>query len=443
MNTSKIFRLTPLLGGFLLVACGGGGDTASTNTSNTPSTVTPPPASVVIPLDKSQALTVSAQDGSIPTPYQFSPLSKDHSVFFKANGNDVWRLQSMLATLPESPFINPAAAFGINVDANDPSKIISFDYSQGLSEQDSWGVSCYEGCAEKYRYKIEKQGQKYYFILDVNAQQQTVTVGTRKRTITNQASVSGQIKFQVDPSWPIWNADRFPVHQYQGDVTVNGVTAPVRSLLMGYDRGRRVFIVDLKDDQKSSMSYGFGNDELLHYSYKDKNGKDVSSLHVAADGKPAIVEEIDQVKGERLVSFNKSGFVSPFGYKPQPAISISGQISEKIIVGSVDAQGEIFSPKLFQPYVENDSIFYWFSQDNLNLNVKYNPTTKAFDLAYQKPQAGVININIFQKFNCQLVNGTCQGIRFSEDKTQIHLEGVVLKDGRVLNGVIRNIGIKT
>lgn len=421
-----------------MVACGGGGDTAQTNTSNTPS---PAPSTSIIPIDKNQALTISAQDGSISTPLQFSPLSKDRSVLFTANRNNAWRLQSALATIKDSPFVNPAASLLIELDENDPSKIARFEYSQGVTEQDSWGITCTQGCADNYRYKIEQQGDKHYFILDAAAKQQAVTIGAGKQPLTNQASVSGQIRLEVDPSWPVWKSDRFPVHQYQSNVAINDQVTPVRSLITSEYEGRRVFIVDFTDTKKSKLTYGFGNDELLTYTYTNETGSEIPGFYGASDGKPPLTEEIDRIKGERTVFFNNSGFVSDPRYKPQPNITITGQISEKILAGSVDADGEVFTPDEFSPYAENESTYYWFSHNNVQLNVRYNTTTKNFDLAYQKPLAGALNINIHQQFNCRQVMGNCQGIRFSEDKTTLYLEGVLLQDGRTLNGVIRNIGI--
>lgn len=444
MRITKLLRLSPVLGGLLLVACGGGGGEAPTNPSNTPGTVAPDPSTGIIPLDRSQALTVSAQDGSIPTPLQFSPLSSDHSVLFRADGNGPWRLQSNLATIPGSPFVNSAASLTVDIDENDPSRIVGFDYSQGISTQDHWRVRCSENCADNYRYRIEAQGQIQYFVLEAAATRQTVTGGFGQRDITNQAIVSGQIRFEIDPSWPIWNRDRFPVNRYQGDITLNGQTTQVLNLLTGLYDGRPVYIIELLGNRRTSLSYvdtGTGVASLF-YRHTDENGNEIERLHDTADGNPAIIEEIDQVMGERLVYFNRSGFLSARGPMPQPAISVSGQISEKIVIGSVDAQGEVFSPKEFWPYAENESNFYRFSQDGIELNVKHNPNTENFDLAYQRPQAGIVDINIFQKFNCRLVDGNCLGIRFGEDKTVLHLEGVVLQDGRVLNGIIRNIAIK-
>jgi hypothetical protein len=225
---------------------------------------------------------------------------------------------------------------------------------------------------------------------------------------------------------------------------LNGQTTPVRNLLTGLDQGRPVYIIELVGDRRTSLSYSHSvnQTESLFYRQIDEGGNAIEHLHDTADGNPAIFEEIDQVRGERLLSFNRSGFLPARGPMPQPAISVSGQVSEKIVIGSVDAQSEVFSPKEFWPYTENESNFYRFSQDSIELNVKHNPITENFDLAFQKPQAGIVNINIFQKFNCRLAGGNCQGIRFSEDRTILHLEGVVLQDGRVLNGVIRNIGVK-
>lgn len=434
MHISRLFKLSPLLGSLLFVACGGGGDSAPTDPPTTPA--------VTVPLDRSQALTVTAQDGSVPTPLQFSPLSGSRSVLFRASGNGVWRLQSHLATNPDSPFVNPAASLYLDLDENDPGKIVRFEYSQGISSQDSWGVRCNGGCADNYQYRIEAQGQKYYFVLEAAATRQSVTTWLGQRTLTNQASVSGRIQFEIDPSWPVWNRDRFPVNRYQGEVTFNGRITPVLELLSADLQGGRAFLVRLADDKASKLSYQENGRASLFYTYTDENGRESSSFHDAVDGSPALVEEIDPVLGERRIYFNKSGFVPSAGQMSQPAINVSGEISEKILAGAVDAQGEVFLPEAFWPYTENDSNFYWLNQDKTELNVRHNPVTGKFDVAYQKPRTDVVNINIHQKFNCRLVNGNCQGVRFSEDKTAIYFEGVVLQDGRALNGVVRGIGVK-
>jgi hypothetical protein len=436
VRISKSLKSTTLLCSLLLAACGGGGNTTQNNNSNTPSTNT------LIPLDKSQALTVTAQDGSVATPLQFSPLSKDRSTFFKSNGNNTWYLQSVLTTTAGSPYINPAAYLSIELDEKDPSKIARFDYSQGISEQESWGISCIQDCADHYRYKIEQQDDKQYFVLDAVARQQSMTIGTGKRVLTNQASVSGQIRLEINPSWPIWKAHRFPVHEYQGSVAINGQATPVRNLITVDYQGRRVFIIDLMDAKKSKLSYGFGTDELLTYTYTDESGNEVSGFYRTTDGKPPFTENIDRTKGEHTVYINGSGFVPDPGYTKPADITITGQISEKILVGSVEVGSETFSPNEFSPYSENENNFYRFSHNNSQLNIRYNPATEKFHLAYQKPQAGELNINIHEKFNCRQTNDNCQGIHFSEDKTILYLEGVLLQDGRVLNGVIRNIGIK-
>jgi hypothetical protein len=438
MRKPKFIRSIPLLCGLLLAACGGGGgsDKAENSNPNSPSTDT------FIPLDKSQALTVTAQDGSVSTPLQFSPLSKDHRVFFKSYGNNSWYLQSVLPTTADTPFINPATYLSIELDEKNPSEIARFDYSQGVSERGSWGISCSQDCAEKYRYKIEQQGEKHYFVLDVAAQKQSMTIGSGKRPFTNQASVTGQIRLEIDPNWPVWTSDRFPVHEYQGSVNMNGQATPVRNLITADYEGRRVFIVELMDTKRSKLSYGFGTDELLTYTYTDDNGKEVVGFYRTIDGKPPLTEDIDRTKGVHTVNINSNGFVSDPRYTTPADITIAGQISEKIFVGSVDISGETFSPNEFSPYSNNENNYFRFTHSNTQLNIRYNPATKNFHLAYQKPQAGQLNYNIHEKFNCRQVNDNCQGIRFSEDKTTLYLEGVLLQDGRVLNGVIRNIGIK-
>lgn len=442
MRIARLFRLSPLLASLFFVACGGGGDSAPTNSPAIPETTDPAPTTGSIPIDRSQALTVTAEDGSVPVPLQFSPLSGDRSVLFRANGNGVWRLQSHLATAPDSPFFNSAASLYLELDENDPGKIARFDYSQGTSSQDSWGVKCNGGCADNYRYRFEMQGQKHYFVLEAAATRQTVTTSFGSQTLTNQALVSGQIRFEVDPSWPVWSRDRFPVNQYQGEVIFNGRVTPVLELVTADLQDGRAYLVHLADDKASTLFYQADGSARLSYTHTDENGRESWSFHDTVDGAPPLVEEIDQVLGERRIDFNRSGFVPAVSQILQPAISVSGQISEKIVVGMVDVQGETFSPEKFSPYTDNESNYYWFEQDRVSLNVRHNPVTGGFDLAYQKPQAGAVNINIHQRYNCRLVNGSCPGIRFGEGKTSIHFEGVVLQDGRILNGVIRNIGVK-
>lgn len=441
MHISSLFRWSPLLGSLLLAACGGGGNTAQQNPSDTIETTVPVLSTDTTPLDKSQALTVTAPDGSIPTPLQFSPLSGDRSVLFRDHGNGVWHLRSHLAPSPDSPFLDRAASLNLELDENDPGKIVTFDYSQGITSQASWGVRCNSGCADHYRYRFEVQGLKHYFVLEAAATRQTVTTWFGQRTLTHQASVSGHIRFEIDPDWPVWSRDRFPVNRYQGEVTLNGQVTPVFELSMADLQGGRAYLVRFSDAKASRLFYQANEPARLMYTFTDENGRESSSFHDTVDGAPALVEEMDPVLGERRVAFNKSGFVPSAGTGAMPAIQVSGQISEKTVLGSVDAQGETFLPKGFSPYTENDSNFYWFSQDDVELNIRHNPNTGKFDLAYQKLQTGD-NFNIHEKFNCRLVNGSCQGISFNADKTAIYFEGVVLNDGRTLNGVIRNIGVK-
>lgn len=442
MHISRLLSWGPLLGVLLLVACGGGGDTAQQNPSGTVETTVPDLSTDATPLDKSQAFTVTATDGSIPTPLQFSPLSGDRSVLFRGDGNGVWHLRSQLATIPGSPFINPAASLYLELDESDPGKIVRFDYSQGITSQASWGVECSSGCADHYRYRFEVQGLKHYFVLEAAATRQTVKTWFGQRVLTHQANVSGLIRFEIDPDWPVWSRNRFPVNPYQGELTFNGRVTPVLELLTADLQEGRAYLVDLADDKASSLFYQADGRARLLYTYTDESGRESSSLHETVDGAPVLVEEIDQALGERRIAFNNGGFVPSAGAGALPAINVSGQISEKIVVGTVDAQGEVFSPEEFWPYSENDSNYYWFNQGAIRLNVRHNPITGKFDLAYQKPQTGTVNFNIHEKFNCRLVNGSCQGIRFNEDKTAIYFEGVVLNDGRTLNGVIRNIGVK-
>jgi len=129
-------------------------------------------------------------------------------------------------------------------------------------------------------------------------------------------------------------------------------------------------------------------------------------------------------------------------------LKVSGGFVKKVPYGQVIAGDEVF--KIDETvaavvYAENESKYFRFmSRDNhsdLEFTVKYDTITKNVNVAYQRPQKGQLNVNIYLKWNCKLTNNHCTGVTVNDSEGTIEFKNVQLDDGRLINGKFGHLGV--
>lgn len=439
MKFSSIkFILTPVLSSMILSACGGGGGSQPTTNTQNPPPITEEENNPLKIDEKFGGFTIKDPAFNGKSDITFSPFHPKTIFDVRASANTIWDLRIQTPTNELSPYVNPSASFRLTVDEIDPSKIIDIEYQE--EDENKLNISCTSPCSS-YSYKIVKEiDGKTYFTLSANG---TVSGSWQGKALTQNAVIKGQIKFEIDQRWPVWQSNRFKVNQPINTIKINGNPTQLRKFSTFKPTfSDNIELANIEFEDNTELFFDLGRPNFS-YSKKDPLTQNNLFFYVYEGNYPTAYNYMeDYQNGIKEFKFVKNIFNAPITHT-SPEISLSGNIQQAIPSGEIKTSEDIFYPKIFNPYSNNESKFFNFEDENsrINLNVKYNLINKTIDLAFQKPKPDRINVNIHEDWNCKLVNGTCPGVTIAEDESSISFKNVLLIDGRVLNGKIINIGI--
>ena len=426
----------PILCSLLLIACGGGGGETSGTTSTTIEKEPNQPSTKPNIDYKYGSFKILNTGIKNQENLDFSPFQDNSQIEITAVDNSVWNLAIMTPSNSLSTHINPLSSFYITIDNNDMSKITGLNYrSSDLI------IECSTNCDKIYKYEIQKESNgKTYFILNADGIQ--VTGSKEGKPFSENTIINGSIKFEINSDWPVFlNKNRFKVLDYFSDISINDKKIELTSV---YTHQRLILTYKLDDALRELSFDPFDSTGKQKFSEGKVEAKTADDIGVYAGywGED-FSYNLNYEKGIQEFKFINNIFSTPIEYIERPNIKLSGNLTQQIPYGAVRTGNEIFTIDLIGLYASNESKYFQFHNSALNtvLNVKYDTVTHKINLAYQTPKQNVVNVNIHEKWNCQLVDGTCNGISINEAEGTILFENVLLDDGRKLNGVLKNVGV--
>ncbi|WP_168379170.1 MULTISPECIES: hypothetical protein [Acinetobacter] len=436
----KLFPLTLL--SILLVACGGGGGESSPTSSET---------SVPKPIEETTVLSPDLTHGYFEiensgianhSTIKFSPFHTDSVIEASATNNNMWDLEILTPSNNLSAHINNLA--GLYFYPNDD-KVGVFSYSE--NDNGYLRVQCQNSCSDTFSYKIEKQSNgKTYFIIDANG-----SIAGRLNNIgfASTAKIKGSVKFEVNSDWPVWNTKRFNEYHAESDLVVNGKPATIEKFL----------------DWKTSSVLSFTTDKEYYFNFNNPVDLDhdrfiLTEGNYFSNEQPKDVHiykgyfnrdfilNTDYENGITTFKFINNLFTNPIEYIASPDLKVSGGFVKKVPYGQVIAGDEVFkidATVAAAVYAENESKYFRFmsrdNQSDLEFTVKYDTITKNVNVAYQRPQKGQLNVNIYLKWNCKLTDNHCTGVTVNDSEGTIEFKNVQLDDGRLINGKFGHLGV--
>ncbi|MCL6232651.1 hypothetical protein [Acinetobacter amyesii] len=434
--------LTSTLLSILLVACGGGGGESSPTSSET---------SVPKPIEETSVLSPDLTHGYFEiensgianhSTIKFSPFHTDSVIEASATNNNMWNLEILTPSNDLSAHINNLA--GLYFYPNDD-KVGVFSYSENANGY--LRVQCQNSCSDTFSYKIEKQSNgKTYFIIDANG---SITGRLNNIGFASTAKIKGSVKFEVNSDWPVWDSKRFNEYPAKSDLIVNGKPATIEKFL----------------DWKTSSVLSFTTDKEYYFNFNNPLDLDhdrfiLTEGNYFSNEQPKDVYiykgyfnrdftlNTDYENGITTFKFINNLFTNPVEYTASPDLEVFGGFVKKIPYGQVIAGDEVF--KIDETvsavaYAENESKYYRFmsrdKQSDLEFTVKYDTITKNVNVAYQRPQKGQLNVNIYLKWNCKLTNNHCSGVTVNDSEGTIEFKNVQLDDGRLINGKFGHLGV--
>lgn len=436
----KLLPLTLL--SILLVACGGGGGGSSPTSSET---------SVPKPIEETSVLSPDLTNGYFEiensgianhSTIKFSPFHTDSVIEASATNNNMWNLEILTPSNDLSAHINNLA--GLYFYPNDD-KVGVFSYSENANGY--LRVQCQNSCSDTFSYKIEKQSNgKTYFIIDANG-----SIAGRLNNIgfASTAKIKGSVKFEVNSDWPVWDTKRFNEYHAKSDLVVNGKPATIEKFL----------------DWKTSSVLSFTTDKEYYFNFNNPLDLDHDRF-ILTEGNYFSSEQskdvyiykgyfnrdftlsTDYENGITTFKFINNLFTNPIEYTASPDLNVSGGFVKKVPYGQVIAGDEVFKideTVAAVAYAENESKYFRFmsrdNQSDLEFTVKYDTITKNVNVAYQRPQKGQLNVNIYLKWNCKLTNNHCTGVTVNDSEGTIEFKNVQLDDGRLINGKFGHLGV--
>lgn len=376
---------------------------------------------------------------------EITPFNQKSIMQFKATGQTHWRLNINTPSIADTPNVNPLTTFGIETDAKDHTKIAAIN----LTTPDVH-INCQHDCDTTYQDHIQKESDgKTYFTVLANGQVSGSATKLNNNNFAENAKITGQIKFEINPDWPVFDTkNRFKTLDAESSLSIND--QKISPLLSAYNEdlnGQLYFelIFNLNQTkQKLSFSNLLANSNQQNFIYILNYTAPVEDYYLyGATWNQDFSFEKNYEKGYQRLHFISQDYTTAVGYHEAANLKLSGSLQERIPFGEIKTSNETFTVDTLSLYSINESKYFDFYNAALDthLNVKCDVINQRINLAYQAPKKGVVNINIFEKWNCKTVNDNCAGITINEDAGTIKFDNVRLDDGRILNGELGNVGI--